>query len=209
MIPQENLLLTDIEGEIWKPIKESSNYLVSNKQRVKAISFERSNGFSLYHTKEKIKKQCLDGHGYWVISVSTAGKPKTLRVHRLIMEAFKENPNHLPFVNHEDGNKLNNATGNMNWCDSSENNRHAYKKGLKKANKGVPNKKNWKPVLQIKDDSVLKLWDGVVLASKELNIKAGCISAVANNKYNTYKGYRWLYLTDYEKQKQTTTFDNV
>jgi hypothetical protein len=64
---------------------------------------------------------------------------KTRTIHRVIAKAFISNPNNLAVVNHIDGNKQNNNVNNLEWCTSSENQKHAYKKGLRTAPKGTKN----------------------------------------------------------------------
>ena len=46
--------------------------------------------------------------------------------HRLVAENFIPNPNHLPIVNHKDGNKLNNNINNLEWASYSDNIKHAH-----------------------------------------------------------------------------------
>ena len=46
--------------------------------------------------------------------------------------AFIPNPDKKPFVNHVDGNKLNNNASNLEWVTASENQQHAIKLGLQK-----------------------------------------------------------------------------
>jgi len=78
----------------------------------------------------KAKKwNCIKGEiicGYRRVNLSLGKVVKRARVHRLVAQAFIENPLNKPFVNHKDGNKLNNCVENLEWCTSSENEHHSY-----------------------------------------------------------------------------------
>lgn len=113
--------------EIWKPIKEDNRYLVSNLGRVKRAHRRGT---------ERILCTWLTNHGYPAIHVIVDSKKKLLLVHRLVAEAFIENLNCLPVVNHIDGKKINNDVRNLEWCTPAENNKHAFTIGLK-SHKGV------------------------------------------------------------------------
>ena len=58
-----------------------------------------------------------------------------LSIHRIVAESYVPNPNNKEQVNHIDGNKTNNHYSNLEWVTRSENQLHAYKLGLQKANK--------------------------------------------------------------------------
>jgi len=76
--------------------------------------------------------------GYYVFLYKIKGKPKGLKVHRLVAEMFLEPPppdliekcskEHwgVVLVKHLDNNKLNNSYLNLQWSDTAGNNKQAY-----------------------------------------------------------------------------------
>lgn len=73
-----------------------------------------------------------NGNGYKQVQIMRKGKRYTRYVHRLVAESFVPNPDHLPEINHKDGNKNNNSVENLEWCNHTENMLHAFRTGLRK-----------------------------------------------------------------------------
>lgn len=90
----------------------------------------------VYGERGQIRPQ-LSTHGYWMVSLYNKGLSKRTSVHRLIAIHFIENPDNLPYVNHIDGNKLNNRLDNLEWVTHSQNVKHAYDIGLRKRMTGL------------------------------------------------------------------------
>jgi hypothetical protein len=107
--------------EVWKPIPgfESCGF-VSSIGRVRSA-----------HGRDR--KTSIGGKGYE--RVGLIGGKVTLFVHRLVAQAFCSGYVDGLTVNHKDGNKLNNCADNLEWVTHSENVKHAYRTGLKLANK--------------------------------------------------------------------------
>ena len=85
-----------------------------------------------YVVKSRTLKPYLNNSGYLRVRLNLNGKSKYYFVHRLVAESFIENILNKEQVNHKDGNKLNNHYSNLEWNTRSENNKHAFKIGLKK-----------------------------------------------------------------------------
>ena len=56
--------------------------------------------------------------------------------HRLVALVWVDNPENKPFVNHKDGDKLNNHPSNLEWVTTAENNQHAFDTGLNRGHEG-------------------------------------------------------------------------
>lgn len=107
--------------EEWKTIKQYSNYAISNTGKFKNIKTKR------------ILKPFLHKKGYFYITIAPwgrQGKVVSLKLHRLIAEAFIPNPENKSQINHIDGNKLNNSLDNLEWVTAKENINHAINIGL-------------------------------------------------------------------------------
>lgn len=117
----------------WRPIIDYEGlYEVSNLGGVRSVT--RRIPHARYGTVVRHgygKKASLDKYGYLQLTLSKLDAGKCFRVHRLVAEAFiGPSPQDRPCINHKDGNKLNNAVENLEWCSSGENTRHAHKSGL-------------------------------------------------------------------------------
>ena len=112
-----------MKEEIWTEIKGYPEYEISSLGRVR----------SLRCGKVYILKTTLQYTGYVHINIRLKGdlQPKGYRLHRLVASHFIPNPENKKTVNHIDGNKLNNAAYNLEWATQSENNKHAFKTGLR------------------------------------------------------------------------------
>ncbi len=88
------------------------------------------NGDVLNIKTEKILKGSIGENGYKYYRLSENGNKKMYYAHRLVAEAFLENLNNLPVVNHKDGNKLNNNVNNLEWVTYTENIAHAHSNEL-------------------------------------------------------------------------------
>lgn len=77
-------------------------------------------------------KQFKTKKGYLTVSTKVLGVSVCFRVHRVVAEAFIENPLCLQEVNHKDLDKVNNKVDNLEWVSSKENTEHAIVNGVHK-----------------------------------------------------------------------------
>lgn len=86
----------------------------------------------IYNKDGSLKKLHKNNNGYYLVDIYENSVRKKWLLHRLIATLFIPNPQKEKVVNHIDGNKLNNHYSNLEWTNHSQNNKHAYKIGLKK-----------------------------------------------------------------------------
>lgn len=119
--------------EIWKYIEKlDCQYAVSTFGRVASVEdvIVKSNG-QKYTRKSKIIKP-QSRNGYLRVRISLNGVKSTHTVHRLVAEAFIDNPLNKTEVNHIDEDKLNNHVSNLEWTTPKENVRHSFRLGKRK-----------------------------------------------------------------------------
>lgn len=181
--------------EKWKPIKNhEGRYEVSNLGRVRSVSRIVSNHTGLLRVKEKILKQRADCKGYMRIDIyDNDGKKHYFGVHRLVAEAFIDNPNNKEQVNHINGNKNDNSVNNLEWVTNDENMQHAIRHGLVRRCEYAGRAK--RKVLQIDPDNgeVIKSYDSIADAGRAFSNKTNNIGECCRRHRNYAFGYIWRY----------------
>jgi hypothetical protein len=165
----------NLENEEWRNIiinkQTYENYWVSNMGR-----FKNSKGIIMenykYHTR----------NGYIIVGLNK----NQYSLHRLIAFTFLENPENKPVVNHIDGNKINNAVSNLEWCTVAENNKHAIDIGLRKCSRKIGQ--------YTIDNKLVKEFNYISEAMNETGIKT--IKHVLYGKQKIAGGFIWKYLDE-------------
>lgn len=160
--------------EVWKDISGyEGHYQVSNCGRIK----------SLKYGKETIMSEKLNSMGYVDIIFTKSNEQKSIRVHRIVAEAFLDNSQGYPVINHIDGDKKNNHIDNLEWCTYSHNNKQAYLQGQNKT----------KPIIQLTLDGVfIKEWNSMKEASEAVGAHSSNIRKCIQQKIKTAGGFLWI-----------------
>ena len=173
--------------ELWKDIKGYEGlYQVSDIGRVKSLEriVARKNG-RRQPIQERILKPSTNEYGYLYVNLCNSNsKRKSFLIHRLVCEAFHENPENKPCVNHIDENKINNEASNLEWCTVKEN-----------CNHGTRNARIAKSVGQYtRDGKLIKVWQSTMEVERQLGVDNAFISRVARGEAKTAYDYVWKYV---------------
>lgn len=168
--------------EEWKDIKGfEEKYQISSLGRVRTLNWKRSG-------KIKIMKPYLI-RGYFAMTFRLGGagsKQVHPLVHRLVAEAFIDNPDNKSDVNHIDGNRQNNNISNLEWATRAENERHKiYILGHPSGSMLIPQK-----VLCVETGEI---FNSQSEAGRKTGVSQGLISAVVHKKkwHKTAGGFHW------------------
>lgn len=165
-----------------KSIRGFENYEVSD------------DGTIINKRTNRILKWRLDKNGYARVNLCKEHKSHTVLVHRLVADAFIDNPNKYQTVDHIDRNKLNNSLSNLRWANMStqiSNRDHSYLIGNKYA-KGVKSPRRI-PVRQLLNNAVLSVYDCADEAERVTGISACNIRSCCRGVRYTAGGYDWQY----------------
>lgn len=110
-----------MQKEIWKPVVGFEGlYEVSNLGRVKSLSRKSKRGNHFITISEKILK-FGSSMGYPFVNLRKGGKVTSIKVHRLVAEAFIPNPENKREIDHINTIRTDNRVCNLRWATRSEN----------------------------------------------------------------------------------------
>ena len=158
----------------WRPVVGFEGYYFINNR-----------GDVLSLRSGKLRKPVPNNQtGYLYLVLCGKDFHKTVTVHRLVAEAFIDNPAKLPCVNHKDENKHNNLVENLEWCTKEYNNTYNGK-----------TQRCCKKIIQIDSitgDSVI--WDSARKADAAGIANYKNISACCRGKRKHAGGYEWRFM---------------
>ncbi|MBO0479613.1 NUMOD4 motif-containing HNH endonuclease [Vagococcus fluvialis] len=127
-------------NEIWKDVLGYEGlYEVSSLGRIRSSKDKttHSERHGARKWQQRIFKQKTDKNGYKRVTLYKNKSPKDFLVHRLVAIAFIPQIEGKELINHIDCNPSNNYASNLEWCNHSENLKHAYENRLNQSNEVV------------------------------------------------------------------------
>lgn len=177
MLPRKGI---DSDMSQWREIKGYEGlYLISDEGTVIALPRCVYNGRGFYERPKRELKQGTRAGKYKFVVLTKDGNETSFSVHRLVAEAFLDNPDDLPQVNHKDEDPSNNHVENLEWCTQQYN--LEYSKS--------------KPVAQYDADGTkIAEYKSIAYASQMTGILRTAINNAASGCAHTAGGYRWEYI---------------
>lgn len=146
-------------------------------------------------TKQVLKPQARK-HGY--LSVWLYGKPwrnrtgKQYSVHRIVAEAFVDNPYGYKEVNHIDECKTNNSAKNLEWCDRKYNINYGTTQQRRAAK--IINGPRAKAIDQLDlNGNYIRSFPSAAEANRLYGFSRTCICNVIKGKQETSSGFKWRF----------------
>ena len=170
-------------------------YQVSNHGNVKSLDRVIKEKTGKTQTlKGRVLKQRVNPSGYCYVGLRKNGNRATFAIHQVVAQAFLDNLENKPIVNHINGVKTDNNISNLEWATYSENLSHAYSTGLRRSvSAQAVGEKNYKR--KLKPEQVIeikRLLAAGNMTHKEIAKKYGVSrSTVGNISSNRY----WSHIT--------------
>lgn len=127
--------------------------------------------------------------GYKLIRIRIDKKPKCLRLHRLVAEAWLPNPHNKTFVKHKNDNKNDNTVDNLEWGENSDNTKEGYTNGCYKSSK---RSHDVKVVHKVTNE--VQIFKSIRAAAESLGLNRKNITAILKNKKQNYYDYEFYYI---------------
>lgn len=126
---------------------------------------------------------------YMLVGLYKGGKRTCYRVHRLVAEAYLENPNGYSFVKHLYDDKTNNHVSNLEWGENPDNVQEGYDNGCY-----LYNKRSYKVLVKNTETEESFVFKSMREAEDKTKINRKTMSAVLKGRRNNPEGWEISYV---------------
>ncbi len=181
------------DGEVYEGL-----YKVSNLGRILSLNYNHTGKPGLMNPFENT-------NGYFQVGFWKNGEYKKCLVHRLVVEAFLDNPENKPEVNHKDEDKTNNFVflnedgsvdkekSNLEWVWHIDNINHGTR--TERVAKALSKK-----VIQLSlSGEFIKEWESTAECGRN-GFNQGHVAECCRGERKTHKGFLWMYADDYKEK---------
>lgn len=131
--------LYGMNTEQWKPVEGTNDaYFISDAGRLLCTNWKGTG-------QRRVMKPAKDAKGYLRTMIKYPDGYKTVKLHRLVAQAFIPNPDNMPQVNHLNFDPADNRVDNLEWTNNSGNIKHAVDAGrvvVPTYTDGIPGSRN-------------------------------------------------------------------
>lgn len=202
---EEERKLPCLDGEEWRDVIGLEGYQISNMGRIRSVDRTIAVGSHKRDIVGLILKTNKDKDGYEGVNLKIGGKSYRKKVHRLVAEAFIDNPDNYPCIDHINGIRDDNRVENLRWCTVKMNANYELAKknrssAIKQSYVSNPNlrtirantfgKSNMQRVEVFKNDISLGVFDSQIQASRCLGISQSLISQCARTGIKSKSGIK-------------------
>lgn len=167
-----------LPNERWQAIEgTNSRYFISTFGRLITVAWKGTD-------QTRVMKPALDANGYLRTMIIQNGRTRTVKMHRLVAQAYLPNPLNSPEVNHKSMTKDDNRVENLEWATGKQNVQHAFKtSGRTMQGTKAPNAKLTEAqVLEIRAKYVPRLYSATRLA-KEYSVSQPTVKAILQRRH--------------------------
>ena len=174
--------------EVWNPVVGYEGlYEVSSEGRVKSLArvVNAPRGRTL-ELPERMMSLTKEKEGYLVVGLRINGKLSQKRVHRLVAEAFLNNPEEKTQINHINEIKSDNKLSNLEWSTPKENSNHGTRNARIVEKRSIP-------LIATNIKTGEELYFKSSMEADREGFDGSHIIACCKGKRKTHKGYAWRY----------------
>jgi len=175
-----------IQGTLKTGLKDSLQDKMEQWKSIPETNYEVSSQGNIRHKTNKKNLKNYVSNGYHTVSIKVGDKVKRISSHRTVAQAFVENQEEKEFVNHKNGNKVDNRAENLEWCTQEENVHHSLDSGFGKT--------TTRPIIQYTlEGKEICRYDTIQQVTEEKKYDRSLLIRVCKGRGKTAYGYLWRY----------------